>query len=358
GYLPPSLQPLRALATAAARAARRPDAWERPPLAGIDGLRAWFARTIGGDVTPADVLITDGGQHAISVALRALLPVGAPLLVESPTYLGVLAVARAAGLHAVPVPVDRDGVRPDLLADAFAMTGARAFYCQPTFHNPTGAVLSPERRAQVLSVARAAGAFVIEDDFARHLAIEPPPPPLAADDPDGQVLHIASLTKASSPSLRVAALTARGPVAERVRAVQLVDSFFPSRQLQETALELVSSPAWTRHRRTVRAALLARRDALAVALARDLPDLRVEPVTGGLYLWARLPDGTDDVALAEAARREGVIVSAGRQYFPAEPDGPYLRISYGVAASEADLAQGVHRLARALTRKRGREMPA
>jgi DNA-binding transcriptional MocR family regulator len=170
GYLAPALQPERALATAAARATRRPGAWGRPPLSGVRGLREWFARTAGGDVTAADVTITSGGQAAVTLVLRALLPPGAPLLVESPTYLGALASARAAGLRPVPVPVDDDGLRTTLLADAFAATGARALYCQPTFHNPTGAVLSPGRREQVLDVARAAGAFVIEDDFARQLA--------------------------------------------------------------------------------------------------------------------------------------------------------------------------------------------
>ncbi|TDE39426.1 PLP-dependent aminotransferase family protein [Actinomadura sp. 6K520] len=346
GYLAPALQPVRALATAAARAARRPDAWEVPDPGGIPGLRAWFARTVGGAVSPAEVLITGGGQQSLATVLRALLPPGAPLLVESPTYLGVLAVARASGLHPVPVPVDADGVRPGLLAEAFAMSGARAFYCQPAFHNPTGAVLGADRRAKVLDVARAAGAFVIEDDYARHLGVTaPPPPPLAAADAEGRVVHIASLTKATGPSLRVAAVIARGPVAERIRAAQLVGEFFPAKPLQETLLELVSSPGWPRHLRSVRAALRARRDATLAALARDLPDLRVNRPSGGLHLWLRLPDGTDDTALAEAALRAGVLVSAGRPFFPAEASAPHLRISYGTAASEAELVEGVRRLA-------------
>lgn len=346
GYLHPSLQPVRALASAAARAARRPDAWEMPPLGGVPELRAWFARTVGGAVTPADVVITSGGQQSLTTVLRALLPPGAPVLVESPTYLGVLAVARAGGLHPVPVPVDAHGVRPDLLAEAFAMTGARVLYTQPAFHNPTGTVLSPERRERVLDVARAAGAFVVEDDFARHLGIDaPPPPPLIAADGEGRVVHIASLTKATAPSLRVAAVVARGPVAERVRATQLVEEFFPARPLQETLLELVSSPGWPRHLRAVRTALRSRRDALAAALARDLPELGVNRPAGGLHLWARLPDGVDDAALAEAALRAGVLVSAGRPFFAAEPQAPHLRLGYGTAASEAELAEGVRRLA-------------
>ncbi len=350
GYLHPTLQPVRALATAAARAARRPDAWEMPALGGVPELRAWFARTVGGGVAPSDVVITSGGQQSLTTVLRALLPPGSPVLVESPTYLGVLAVARASGLHPVPVPVDAGGVRPDLLAEAFAMSGARALYCQPAFHNPTGTVLSAERRERVLAVARAAGAFVVEDDFARHLGIDAPPPPLIAQDGEGRVVHIASLTKATAPSLRVAAVIARGPVAERIRATQLVEEFFPARPLQETLLELVSSPGWPRHLRMVRTALRSRRDAVLTAFARHLPEVRPSRPAGGFHLWVRLPDGVDDVELAEAALRAGVLVSAGRPFFPAEAPAPYLRISYGTAASEAELAEGVRRLATVLPR--------
>lgn len=347
GYLAPELQPVRALATAAARAVRRTDAWERPPLYGLRGLREWFARTAGGDVTAADVTITGGGQAAVTLALRALLPPGSPLLVESPTYPGAIDSARAAGLRPVPVPVDQDGLRTDLLADAFAASGARAVYCQPTFHNPTGTVLATGRRAHVLDVARAAGAFVIEDDFARHLAIDPPPPPLISADREGRVVHISSLTKATAPSLRVAAVAARGPVAERIRATQLVDSFFVARPLQEAALELVGSSVWPRHLNAVGTALRRRRDTLVSALAAH--DLRPAVLPhGGLHLWAGLPAGTDDVAVAEAALRAGVLVSPGRRYFPAEAAGPRLRLTYGSAAGEAELADGAARLARAL----------
>lgn len=352
GYLPVSMQPVRALSAAVARAGRRPDAWERPPLAGLAELRAWFARGVGGGVTPADVLITSGGQDALTIVFRALLPPGAPLLVEAPTYLGALAAARFAGLHAIPVPFDRDGVRPDLLADAFAATGARAFYCQPTFHNPTGVVLPAERREQVLAVARAAGAFIVEDDFARYLAIESPPPPLAARDGDGRVVYVGSLTKATAPSLRIAAVIARGPVAERIRATQLVAAFFPARPLQEAALELVTSPTWPRHVKAVQAMLRRRRGVLAAAVARDLPEAAVTLPGGGMHLWVRLPDGVDDVALAGAALRAGVLVSAGRPFFPAEPTGPRLRLTYSAAATEAELAEGVRRLGQVLTKIR------
>ncbi|MDX6743427.1 PLP-dependent aminotransferase family protein [Actinocorallia sp. A-T 12471] len=351
GYLPEGLRPTRALAAASARAARRPQAWGAPPPEGLPELRAWFAGLTG--CTPEDVLVSGGGQSSLWLALRAVVAPGGPVLVESPTYPGLIAAARAAGLTPVPVPVDGDGVRPDLLAEAFARTGARAFVCQPTFHNPTGSVLPPDRRAGVLKAARQAGAFVIEDDFARHLSMGAAPAPLVAGDAAGTVVHIASLTKATAPSLRISGIVARGPVAERIRAAQLVESFFPARPLQETALEFVSSPSWPRHLRAVSAELRRRRDVLAAALAEHVPEIQLPSLpSGGLYLWGRLPEGLDDAALTETARAHGVAIAPGRPYFPAEPPAPYLRLSYSAAADTDALVEGVRRLSAALRASR------
>ncbi|MEV7280147.1 PLP-dependent aminotransferase family protein [Streptomyces sp. NPDC093111] len=348
GYLHPSLQPERALSGALARAGRRPGAWGRPPTDGLPELREWFAREIGGGVTAAEVLVTAGGQPALSTALRALAPPGTPVLVESPTYPGMLAIARAAGLRPVPVPTDADGVRPELLDAAFRATGARVFVCQPLFQNPTGAVLGAERSAAVVRIARAAGAFVVEDDFARRLAHEdagPLPAPLVADDPDGVVVHVRSLTKPTSPSLRVGALAARGPVLERLRAIQVVDSFFVPRPLQEAALELVGSPAWSRHLRSLAAELRSRRDALASAVAHRLPELAPPFVpSGGFQIWFRLPDALPEAALVAAALRNGVAVAPGRPYFCAEPPAGHIRLSFAGVAGPAEIAEGVRRL--------------
>ncbi|WP_299541686.1 PLP-dependent aminotransferase family protein [uncultured Streptomyces sp.] len=351
GYLHPTLQPERALSAALARAGRRPGAWERPPVDGLPELRAWFAREIGPGLTAADVLITAGGQSALATALRALAPPGAPVLVESPTYPGMLAVARATGLRPVPVPADADGVRPDLLADAFRATGARVFVCQPLFQNPTGAVLSPARRAETIRIARAAGAFVVEDDFARRLAHEdagPLPAPLAADDPDGVVVHVCSLTKVTSPSLRVGALAARGPVLERLRALQVVDSFFVPRPLQETALELVGAPSWRSHLRRVASELASRRTVLTAAVRSLLPELDLPHVPGGGgSLWLRIPGSGSaalEPALVAAALRAGVAVAPGRPYFCAEPPAGHVRLSFAGVSGPAEIAEGARRL--------------
>jgi len=336
GYLPAALQPAALLASASARAMRRPGVWGRMPPEGLQALRGWFAAAVPGAFGPHEVTICPGTQAANAAAFRALAAPGDPVLMESPTYVGALAAARAAGLRAVPVPTDEEGVRPDLLTEAFRRTGARVFYCQPTYANPTGAVLAADRRAAVLSATARAGAFLIEDDWARDFALDgEAPPPLALEDLDGHVVYVRSLTKCAAPGLRVGAICARGAALQRLRAARLVDDFFVPGLLQETALQLVTAASWPRHLRALRAALRGRRDALAAALHRHLglgclPHLPV----GGLHLWVSLPDGVSDREVEQQAAVRGILVSAGHHWHPAEPAASYLRLSFAGAHPE------------------------
>lgn len=347
GYLHPSLQPTRALSAALARAARRPDAWDRAPSHGLSTLRTVFARLAGAGTTADDVLITAGGQSALSIAFRAIAGPGSPVLVESPTYPGALAAARAAGLSPVPVPMDQHGLRPDLLEEAFARSGARLLYCQPTYQNPTGTVLAAERRRRVVEVARAAGAFVLEDDFARLLGHGTPgPKPLLAEDRDGTVVYLTSLTKPAAPSLRIGALIARGPVLERLRAIRQVDDFFVPRPLQEAALELLGSPGWDRHLRALSGSLRQRSRALIAALAEAQPEWSVVAPDGGFFLWVQLPLDVDDTTVAAEVQRLGVVVGAAHRYFATEKPGSWLRLNFAAAADTAELSAAARRLAR------------
>lgn len=346
GYLDPALMPTAALAASLARAGRRPGAWERIPVEGVDTLRQWFAGEAGPRYGTHDVVVTPGGQAALMTALRALAPPDGIVLVESPTYRGVLAAAHAAGLRPFPVPSDAHGVRPDHLAQALHRTRARLIYLQPLHANPHGATLAPDRREEVLAAAGRAGAFVIDDDWARGMTFEgTEPAPLTADDVDGHVVHVRSLSKSASPGLRVAAVAARGPAGARLRAARVVEDLFVSAPLQHAALDLVSSPGWQRHLRALRAGLKDRRDALVDAVRRHLGDEAIEHVPrGGLHLWVRLPAGADERTVVAAAAREGVVVSGGREGFAADPTGPHLRLTFGGAPPE-ELAEGVRRLA-------------
>ncbi|MCM3883792.1 PLP-dependent aminotransferase family protein [Frankia sp. R82] len=347
GYLDAGLRADTRLAAAISRAARRPDAWASPPAAGLPELRSWFGRQLGAD--PDHVLITSGSQSALSATMRAILPAGHPVLFATPTYPGALAVARSAGLTPISVPCDAGGIRPDLLRDAFTRTSARLLVIQPTYANPGGRVLAADRRGEVLDICRVAGAFVIEDDYARWLGFagEQTPPPLFVDDERGQVITIVSLTKILAPSLRVSAVIARGPVMSRIAAMRIVDDFFVSRPLQHTVIELVSGPGWAAQLRAVGAALRERATALVTAVSHELPDCVFVPPLGGISMFVRLPAGVDERTAVAAAARLGVVVSPGRYYTIGEQEAAHLRLSYAGLRAE-DVPAAVALLARAL----------
>lgn len=342
GYPVADLLPERLVRAALTRAARSSTALLRAPAEGLPELRAWFAADLGRHTTAGaarptarDVIVAPGSQSALSSVFRAVARPGGTLVVESPTYWGAILTAEQTGVRLVPIPTTAQGPDPEDLARALRDSGARAFYAQPTFANPTGAVWDPSLRRGVLDVVRAHGAFLIEDDWARDLAIDADPQPLAALDDDGRVIGIRSLTKSVSPALRVAAVIARGPVRERILADRAAEAMYVSGVLQAAAHDVVSQPGWPAHLRAFRTRLRERRDALLAALRSQVPDLRIENVPrGGLNLWARLPESVDPVRLTDACERRGLLIAPGGEWFPAEASAPYVRLGYAGPAPE------------------------
>jgi DNA-binding transcriptional MocR family regulator len=347
GYAEIALQPTDLIARATQSCTGRPSTWDRMPFGGLPELRHWFSVDIGAGFAAEDITITSGGQAALSLILRTVVPPGGVVVTENPTYQGVLEVARLAGVRVVGVTSDAHGIRPDVLEDTLRSTGARLVVLQPRLANPTGATLALDRRDVVLEAVRRARAFVVEDDFARDLEwSQVPTPMLAVHDVDGHVIVIRSLTKTTAPGLRVAGLAARGPIRARLRSALAIEEFFVSGLLQYTALGVVEHPRWPRHIRNLRSVMQARLTTLTSEMALQVPDLElmVQP-HGGFFAWYGLPEGADEAAFVLSAREAGVALSAGRRWFPNDPDRAYVRVSVA-RADESSIVDAVHRLAR------------
>lgn len=336
GYPDKELLPERLVHAAFARAARTEAAVSRPPTAGLPELQSWFASELGA-ITPAgltppaasDVVVLPGSQSGLSTVFRTLVGSGRPLLIESPSYWGAMLAAAQVGVQLVPIPSGPHGPHPDDLDRAFTQTGARAFYAQPNFANPTGGQWPARLGDAVLGIVREHGAFLIEDDWAHDFGITTDSAPVAARDDSGHVVYLRSLTKSVSPSVRVAGLIARGPARERILADTQAQAMYVSSVLQAVAVDVVTQPAWRTHLRSLRQQLAARRDLLIDALTEHASSAHLEAVPrGGLNLWLRLPDETDLHQLARACEARGVIVAGGDDWFPAEPTGRYLRLNY------------------------------
>ncbi|MGC5049768.1 PLP-dependent aminotransferase family protein [Micrococcus porci] len=336
GYPDRTLLPERLVRSALTRAGRSDSALERPESAGSTALRAWFASELASQ-TPAhltapnaqDVLILPGSQLGLGVLFRNIAGPGGTLLIESPTYWGAILAARQVGVTLVPVPSGPDG--PDLVAleQAFVETGARAFYAQPNFANPTGAQWSPATSARVLDIVQEHRAFLIEDDWAHDFGITTDAMPLATRDDSGHVVYLRSLTKSISPSIRVAAVIARGPLRYRLLANLQAQSMYVSGLLQAAALDVVTQPAWRTHQRSVRKQLRARRDLLIDAVSTHVPDATISAIPpGGLNLWVQVPDIVDLGQLTKDAEARGLVIANGDEWFPAEPAGRHLRLNF------------------------------
>ena len=336
GYPDRDLLPERLVRAALTRAARSDAALSRPPAAGLPELQSWFAHELGAATpvgvtppTPSDVIVLPGSQSGLSSIFRALVGHGQPLLMESPSYWGAILAAAQSGVRVIPVPSGPDGPDPEELARAFEESGARVFYAQPNYANPTGAQWPARRAEQVLDVVRRNGAFLVEDDWAHDFGISNTPVPLAAHEESGHVIYLRSLTKSVSPAIRVAAVIARGPARERILAERAAESMYVSGLLQSAALDVVTQPGWQTHLRSLRHQLQSRRDLLVAGLREHAPQAHIERIPkGGLNLWARLPDGTDLEQLSRDCENAGVIIAAGSEWFPAEPEGPFIRLNY------------------------------
>ena len=328
---------------------------------GIDELREVVAATYArrGLPTSADqIMITNGTQHALDLILRLLVPPGAGVLMESPTYPNSLAAVTARGARLTTQTVDpATGWDEELLLDTLRHARARLAYLITEFHNPTGHLMPARLRERLAATARAAGVDVVVDESFVDLPLSgtEPPPPVAAFDRHARVLSIGGMSKPYWGGLRVGWVRAPAPVVQRLAAVRVgVDLASPVLDqlvavgLLERADDIVPAR---------RVELRSRRDALVGALREELPQWRFRVPGGGLNLWAEL-DAPVASALARAAEVLGVRVAPGPRFGADGTMERFLRLPYTLPA--ADLAEAVRRLAAARhdLDRTGREEPA
>jgi GntR family transcriptional regulator/MocR family aminotransferase len=264
-----------------------------------------LGRTRGVIADPEHVVVCGGLQPGLAVVLAALRRRGARrVAVEDPGWRGQPNAAEQAGLEAAPVPVDEDGI----VVDALRATGADAVVVTPAHQFPTGVVLAPERRAQLVAWARERGALIIEDDYdAEYRYDRDPVGALQALAPD-RVLYAGTASKTLAPALRLGWLVPPPWLAPDVAAEKdRRDRGTPV--LEQAAMaDLLRRGEVDRHLRRTRRRYRARRDALVAALRTHLPDVRVGGAAAGLHVVAWLPEGAEVERIAAAALERGVAV--------------------------------------------------
>lgn len=310
------------------------------------------------DVAPEQLIVTTGSQQALDLLGKTMINPGDKVIVEGPTFLATIQCFRLYGAHLISAPVDAHGVQTDRLEALIAEHRPKLVYLIPTFGNPSGAMLSLERRKKVLELAVKYQTLVVEDDPYGDLYFGDAPPPsmlaLSAQVAGSRewLVHCGSLSKVLSPGLRIGWMIAPPELLARATMCKQFSDAHTSTFAQATAeryLQAGRMPATLAH---VREVYGQRATAMGNALRQHLGAAIdfVQP-KGGLFVWARLTgaDGAlqDGADLARRAINQGVAFVPGAPFYASEPDTATLRLSFATA-DVAKIEEGIARLGAAL----------
>jgi GntR family transcriptional regulator/MocR family aminotransferase len=315
-------------------------------------LAEYLGRVRGVVADPARVVVTCGYGQGLALVCHALAAAGAKrIALEDPTWPEQGLISTRAGLQAVPVGVDDDGIRVDELERA----DVDAVILTPAHQHPTGVVLSGRRRTQLLAWLRERDAIAIEDDYdAEYRYDRAAVGSLQGRDPD-RVVYAGSVSKTLAPALRIGWLVVPPRLLEAVGAEKQLADHGNGRFEQHAMADFVMRGELDRHLRRMRVLYRHRRDALVDALAVALPEADVCGIAAGLHATVRLPDGDDEQACLAAARRRGVELEVMARYrLQSQPHPPTLVLGYA-HLPEPTIRAGVVALADAIraTRRRG-----
>lgn len=319
---------------------------------GLPSLRAAIAQHLserGLDTEPAQILITDGAQQAISLTVQLYAGRGRTVLIENPTYAGALDALSAVGARILGIPVQEQQPAVESLRRLLQRERPNLLYLMPSFQNPTGSVSTLASRRQLADLAAEHELPLLEDDALTPLVIDQTPPaPIAALDSNDHVISIGSLSKLVWAGLRIGWIRAHPRILDRLVRLKTVDdlgSSLPSQTLARAAL--TDLPRLHALRRQDLANCRGRATSL---LRQHLPDWTFKEPHGGMSLWLRLPQ-TDADAFAQTALKYGVVVVPGSLLSPDRSFRDHLRLQF--LQPERALDEGIRRLSAAWSEHTG-----
>jgi GntR family transcriptional regulator/MocR family aminotransferase len=282
---------------------------------------------------PERLFIAAGASHAMEILWNTLRQRGARrIALEDPVWRALPATIAHAGLEAVPVPVDDRGLDVAHLASL----DVDAVVLSPAHQYPTGVVLAPERRAELIAWARRRGTLIVEDDYDAEYRYDRDPIAALQGLAPECVAYVGTATKTLAPGVRLGWVLVPSHLVGEMAVQHGVARAIPSVLIQATYATLIERGDIDRHLRRTRRNYHARRDVLIAALAEQLPGVSVRGAAAGLHLIAWLPNEADEDALADAAADRGVaVLKLHEDCSVTEPLGPALLLGYGLIGETA-----------------------
>jgi 2-aminoadipate transaminase len=317
-----------------------------------------FMATKGVAVNQDGLIVTTGSQQALDLLGKTMISPGDKVIVEGPTFLATIQCFRLYGAELISAPIDEHGVKVDELEKLIAQHKPKFVYLIPTFGNPSGVMLSLERRKRVLELAVNYQTLIVEDDPYGDLYFGQKPPPSILSLCDHQpgsrewVAHCGSLSKVLSPGLRVGWMIAQPELLAKATMCKQFSDAHTSTFAQATAAEYLRAGRMPDTLAKVRKTYGERAAAMGAALKREMGDaIEFTQPEGGLFFWARLTGAggkiSDASEFAKKAIEQGVAFVPGAPFYASNPDKSTLRLSFATA-DVGKIEEGVGRLGRAV----------
>lgn len=334
--------------------------WRQPPReflvggdpSGYRPLREALAHYLGAaravSCDPDQILIVSGAQQALDLVARALIDPGDRVWVEEPGFSGTWSALLAAGAQLTPVPVDDEGI--DVLQGRHLAPEARLICVSPSHQYPLGISMTLRRRLELLDWARAADAFVLEDDYdSEYRYAGRPLAAMQGLDEDGRIIYVGSFSKVMFPGLRIGYMVAPPALVEPFRAIRRLLDSHPSSVAQAAIADFISEGYLTSHIRRMRALYEERQVALLDAVHSTLGErLKIAPDDAGMHLVGYLPNDVDDAALSQRAAANNVVAPPLSGFYRNAPQLKGLLLGYA-GVPEQEIWRATKRLANALT---------
>lgn len=360
GVPSPETFPAERIAEIAARVIRenRAVALQYGPTRGLPRLCDFVAgvcRSRGIDCTAADVLMTTGSQQALDLIAHTILDPGDVVLVELPTYIGGTSSFHARSAELVGVAQDDDGIVPESLAEVAVRTKPKLLYTIPNFQNPSGRLMTQQRRAEVLRIAAEHDFLVIEDDPYGELLYVRDADTLAmkSRDDDDRVIYLGSFSKVLAPGLRCGWIVAAPELLAKLEIAKQAADLCSGMLDQSIVDEFTAAGELPAQIEKVRAFYRQKRSTMLDALEEHLGSRATwTPTHGGLFTFVTLRDDIDTAALVPDAVAAGVAYVPGAPFFVDGSGRNTMRLTFAKENDER-IREGVKRLAGVMWRGAG-----
>lgn len=293
-------------------------------------------------ISTGDIIVTSGSQQGLDLIVRTFVNYNDVILVENPTFFGAIQLFQILGAKIISIPMDKHGMRVDVLEYLINKFNPKFIYTIPNFQNPTGVTMNLERRYELIRISEKYGIPIIEDDPYGELRYEGKNlPPLKALDKSGYVIYLSTFSKVISLGLRVGWIVAPERVINKLSLFKQLTDLHVNTLSQHIVYEFLRQGYYKKHVEKIRKNYSLKRDLMCEELKMNIKSIKFFKPEGGFYIWCKLPDSICLNSLLKRSLKNGVNYVTGNSfYIKKNKKGNFIRLNFTYPKNE-EIIKGI-----------------